>query len=171
MTACPDKEMLLQGLVDGELDAANAAAAETHLEDLPGVPNSAPGGLCVAAPGVATGRSTPCAGGSAVAGRPRRLRAAAPRASAAGSHAGGHLRPHAQPPDTAPWRTSWWPVRSTLARTWWMWTSDRREAVVQRAGGLALPVVDLADQGFPPIGGRLHRRRVAALVYRRNKHV
>jgi anti-sigma factor RsiW len=27
MTACPDKEALLHGLLDGELDAANAQAA------------------------------------------------------------------------------------------------------------------------------------------------
>lgn len=32
MTACPDKELLLQGLLDGELDAANAAAVESHLK-------------------------------------------------------------------------------------------------------------------------------------------
>jgi len=28
MTACPDKEALLHGLLDGELDAANAQACE-----------------------------------------------------------------------------------------------------------------------------------------------
>ena len=32
MSACPDKAMLLQGLVDGELDAVNAAACEAHLK-------------------------------------------------------------------------------------------------------------------------------------------
>jgi anti-sigma factor RsiW len=36
MTACPDKEMLLQALLDGELDAANALAAEAHLKTCPG---------------------------------------------------------------------------------------------------------------------------------------
>lgn len=32
MSACPDKAMLLHGLVDGELDAVNAAACEAHLK-------------------------------------------------------------------------------------------------------------------------------------------
>jgi anti-sigma factor RsiW len=32
MNACPDKAMLLQGLLDGELDAVNAAACEAHLK-------------------------------------------------------------------------------------------------------------------------------------------
>jgi anti-sigma factor RsiW len=32
MTACPDKAMLLHGLLDGELDAVNAAACEAHLK-------------------------------------------------------------------------------------------------------------------------------------------
>ena len=31
MTACADKQILLNGLLDGELDAANSAAAEAHL--------------------------------------------------------------------------------------------------------------------------------------------
>ena len=31
MTACPDKELLLGALIDGELDAANVHALETHL--------------------------------------------------------------------------------------------------------------------------------------------
>ena len=31
MTACPDKEALLHGLLDGELDAANARAFEEHV--------------------------------------------------------------------------------------------------------------------------------------------
>jgi len=32
MSACPDKAMLLQGLLDGELDAVNAQACEAHLK-------------------------------------------------------------------------------------------------------------------------------------------
>ena len=36
MSACPDKAMLLQGLLDGELDAVNAAACEAHLKTCEG---------------------------------------------------------------------------------------------------------------------------------------
>lgn len=36
MTACGDKEMLLQGLLDGELDAANTLACEAHLRECVG---------------------------------------------------------------------------------------------------------------------------------------
>ena len=32
MTACPDRALLLQGLLDGELDAANALECEAHLK-------------------------------------------------------------------------------------------------------------------------------------------
>ena len=32
MIACPDQTMLLHGLLDGELDAANALACEAHLK-------------------------------------------------------------------------------------------------------------------------------------------
>jgi anti-sigma factor RsiW len=36
MTACPDKLLLLHGLVDDELDAANSLAIEAHLKSCPG---------------------------------------------------------------------------------------------------------------------------------------
>jgi anti-sigma factor RsiW len=36
MTACPDKELLLHGLLDGELDAANTLICEAHLRDCAG---------------------------------------------------------------------------------------------------------------------------------------
>jgi anti-sigma factor RsiW len=36
MTPCPDRELMLQALLDGELDAANALAVETHLKTCPG---------------------------------------------------------------------------------------------------------------------------------------
>src|SRR5579871_2617264 len=36
MSACSDKEPLLPGLLDGELDAANVLACEAHLRDCPG---------------------------------------------------------------------------------------------------------------------------------------
>jgi anti-sigma factor RsiW len=36
MTACPDKELLLHGLLDGELDAANTLSCEAHLQECAG---------------------------------------------------------------------------------------------------------------------------------------
>ena len=36
MSACADKELLLHGLLDGELDAANTLAVEAHLGECPG---------------------------------------------------------------------------------------------------------------------------------------
>lgn len=36
MSACPDKELLLHGLLDGELDAANTLSCEAHLRECPG---------------------------------------------------------------------------------------------------------------------------------------
>src|SRR4051812_19356908 len=36
MTACEDRLLLLHGLVDGELDAANSLAIEAHLKSCPG---------------------------------------------------------------------------------------------------------------------------------------
>lgn len=36
MSACPDKELLLHALVDGELDAGNALALEAHIAGCPG---------------------------------------------------------------------------------------------------------------------------------------
>jgi anti-sigma factor RsiW len=36
MSACPDKELLLHGLLDGELDAANTLSCEAHLRECAG---------------------------------------------------------------------------------------------------------------------------------------
>jgi len=36
MSACPDKELLLHGLLDGELDAANTLSCEAHLQECAG---------------------------------------------------------------------------------------------------------------------------------------
>jgi anti-sigma factor RsiW len=36
MSACPDKELLLHGLLDGELDAANTLICEAHLQECAG---------------------------------------------------------------------------------------------------------------------------------------
>jgi len=40
MSACADKELLLHGLLDGELDAANTLSCEAHLQECAGARRS-----------------------------------------------------------------------------------------------------------------------------------
>jgi anti-sigma factor RsiW len=202
MTACPDKEALLHGLLDGELDAANAKTCEEHLKtcpgcaqafgelqalsarlSVPGVAYRAPPALRARIEGVIDAEARPA----------RRLRAAAPWAFSGGVAA-----------LAAPWALSGGfaalaaslavvmvqanvgaledqlvagHVRSTLASHLVdVETSDRHVVKPWFNGRIdfAPPVVELADAGYPLVGGRLDYlddRVVAALVYRRNRHV
>jgi anti-sigma factor RsiW len=194
MTACPDREPMLQALVDGELDAANASAVEAHLKACPG---------CAA--------------------QHRMLQALRARLAVAdlSPPAPAHLRRRVEAMieaegRKAPARRPWWagviPAWSTagamalvaagllVVRTAPLEanlgdqlvashvrslmenhlidvaTSDRHVVRPWFNGRVdfAPPVVDLADQGFPLVGGRLDyagERTVAALVYRRHAHV
>jgi anti-sigma factor RsiW len=190
MSACPDKLPLISALLDDELDAANARDLEQHLKTCPGcagefaalqslrehlaeadLAEPAPKRLHAAveamieaevAPKRRTGRVWPLAGLGGFA------------AGAAASVAALTLLPaapmlEAQLVDDH--------VRSTLgAHLVDVETSDRHTVKPWFNGKIdfAPPVVDLAPQGFPLVGGRvdyLQGRVVAALVYRRNKHV
>jgi anti-sigma factor RsiW len=195
VSACPDKELLLHGLIDGELDAANALAVEAHLgacngcaEELsrlqalrrlvraPGVAFQAPAGLAE--------RIDAAIGDDAVEPRParRRLGAWAPWALSGAFAALAASLALVMFNPTLPESALTTEVVSSHVRSLQaghltdVATSDRHTVKPWFNGRIdfAPPVVDLAAQGFPLAGGRLdylHDRNVAALVYRRRLHV
>jgi anti-sigma factor RsiW len=198
MTPCPDREAMLQALLDGELDAANALSVEAHLKTCAG-----------------------CAAHFATLQQLRERLAQADLAEAAPSHLRTRIDNllaaedrRAAPAKTA--RRPWW---ANLAAAWGsagamagvaagllvlqvapvadplegqlvashvrslqanhlidVATSDRHVVRPWFNGRIdyAPPVPDLAAQGFPLVGGRLdyaQGRTVAAVVYKRRAHV
>ncbi|MDB5432535.1 MAG: putative transrane anti-sigma factor [Caulobacter sp.] len=197
MSACPDKELLLHGLLDGELDAANAVALEEHLKTCPGCADAlrrlqalrdllaTPGARPAAPDGLrsrieaALDAETPPARTplrALTAARPPRRWLAGAGMAVAASLAVVAIAPQFSQPRLQDELVADH-VRSLLAgHLIDVATSDRHTVKPWFNGrtDVAPPVMDLADQGFPLAGGRLDYvagRVTPAVVYRRRQHV
>lgn len=191
MSGCPDRAEMLHAYFDGELDAANARAFETHLKTCPDCSEAigdlqalrdrfADPALASRAPEALRARIEAMVEPAAPRPRRPRLAAALPWGlSGAFAAIAATFAAVTVVPTTVALEDQLVAdhVRSTLGvRLVDVETSDRHTVKPWFNGKVdfAPPVVDLADAGYPLVGGRLDyvdRHVVAALVYRRNKHV
>ncbi len=190
MTPCPDREPLLHALLDGELDAANTIALESHLANCPGC-----AAHLASLQALSERLGDPALSSPAPAALRRRVEAMLDR----------EARAPVRPPALR-WLPAAWGLGGAIAAALVMApmvaapTGLEQELVASHVRSLqpghlidvatsdrhvvrpwfngrvdfAPPVPELAPQGFPLVGGRLDYaggRTVAAVVYKRRAHV
>ncbi len=189
MSACPDQELLLHALVDDELDAGNALALEAHVAGCAACAaelaeiREVKARLAAQPLGYAAPASLHARLDAALAeatAPPRRRRFVAETWAAAGAigalAASLALFMLMPPGQSLEGQLVDAQARSLEAQHLVdVETSDRHTVKPWFNGKIdfAPPVVDLAPQGYPLVGGRLDRvdgRRVAALVFHRRAH-
>jgi anti-sigma factor RsiW len=192
MRACPDKELLLHALADGELDAGNVLSLEAHIATCPGCAadlaairavkaqlKAAP--LAYAAPQRLYDRLDAAlteAEAPAPASR-RAMRVETWVLSGTGAAIAASIALMAIVPSGASLQSELVDAQARSLDAQHLvdvQTSDRHTVKPWFNGKVdfAPPVVDLAPQGYPLVGGRLDRidgKRVAALVFHRGAHV
>ena len=190
MNACPDKELLLHALVDGELDARSSLELEGHVAGCPGcaaelrairdvkaalaaqpLRYAAPQSLLDRLDTAIAEETTP----------PRRRRAGSETWVLGGtiSALAASLALLAIVPSGASLESQLVDAQTRSLQAQHLLdvqTSDRHTVKPWFNGRVdfAPPVADLAQQGYPLVGGRLDHldgRDVAAIVYRRRAHV